>query len=78
MVIKNVKRHGQLNYTYSGEIDRTKVIVVFENGLTPVQGDIDVTLGKMVTKNGQNFYYVRGYKTSGPEKPRSNFYGDFH
>lgn len=61
MVIKNIKRHGSVVYQYFGEIDGQKVIVVFEDGAKPVEGDIKVTLGKIVIKNNQNFCYVKSY-----------------
>lgn len=62
MIIRNIKKHGTSVLSYSGEIENSKVIVVFENGVKPVEGDIQVTLGKMITKNNQNYYYVRGYQ----------------
>ena len=62
MVIRNIKKHGTDHFSYSGEIENSKVIVVFENGISPIEGDIQVVLGKMITKNNQNFYYIREYK----------------
>lgn len=63
MLIRNVRKHGTTNFnlSYSGEIEGSKVIVVFENGVYPTEGDIDVTVGKMITKKGQNFFYVKEY-----------------
>lgn len=61
MEIRNIKRHGTSKYTYSGEVGGNKVIVIFENSL-PVEGDIKVISGKMVTKNNQNFYYINKYE----------------
>ena len=65
MVIRKVKKHGIENISYSGEIGNTLVRVIFENGSPPVEGDIEVTVGKMVTKNRQNFYYVKSYQRVG-------------
>lgn len=62
MIIKKIKRHGTEIFTYSGEVGDQKVIVVFEDGAIPIEGDLRVILGKMVTKNNQNFYYVKSYK----------------
>lgn len=61
MVIKNIKRHGSVVHQYSGEVEGQKVIVVFEDGAKPVEGEIKVTLGKIVIKNNQNFCYVKSY-----------------
>lgn len=61
MVIKNIKRHGLAVHQYFGEIEGQKIIVVFEDGAKPVEGDIKVTLGKIVIKNNQNFCYVKSY-----------------
>lgn len=61
MVIKNIRRHGSVVHQYSGEVEGQKVIVVFEDGAKPVEGEIKVTLGKIVIKNNQNFCYVKSY-----------------
>lgn len=62
MIIKKVKKHGTENITYTGEIDNSLVRVVFEDGAIPTEGNIKVTLGKLITKNDQNFYYIKSYK----------------
>ena len=62
MVVKKVKKHGTENITYTGEIDNSLIRIVFEDEAVPTEGDIQVTLGKLVTKNGQNFYYIKAYK----------------
>ena len=62
MIIKNLKKHGTENITYTGEIDNSLIRVVFEDEAIPIEGNIKVTLGKLITKNGQNFYYIKSYK----------------
>ena len=62
MEILNIKRHGKDTFTYFGEVANNKVLVVFENEALPVEGNIQVIKGKMITKNGQNYYYVSSYR----------------
>ena len=62
MEILNIKRHGKDTFTYFGEVANSKVMVVFENEAVPVEGNIRVTKGKMVTKNSQNYYYISSYE----------------
>ena len=61
MLLRKVKKHGQANITYTGELGETRVIVVFENEAKPTEGDIKVTNGKVVTKGDMSYYYVRDY-----------------
>ena len=61
MILKKIRKHGQVNTTYTGEVGDTKVVVVFENEAKPVEGDIKVTNGKIVTKGDMNYYYVKSY-----------------
>lgn len=65
MIINKVRKHGVENFTYTGELGNSLIRVVFEDGAIPTEGNIKVTLGKMITKNGQNFYYVKSYKIEG-------------
>ena len=60
MVVDNIKRHARGDYT--GEVAGTKVILVFENCIPTEGKTIKVTSGKMITKNNQNYYYVREYQ----------------
>lgn len=62
MIVKNIREHGTTNKTYSGEIDSSKVIIIFEDGCQPTLGNIEVTLGKVVIKNRMNYLYIRGYE----------------
>jgi hypothetical protein len=62
MIIKKIKKHGIENITYTGEIDNSLIRLVFEDGAVPVEGSIKVLVGKLVTKNDQNFYYIKSYK----------------
>ena len=63
IVARNIKEHGVNNKTYSGEVDSSKVIIIFEDGCIPLTGgDIKVITGKMVIKNGMNYLYVRDYR----------------
>ena len=62
MIVKDIREHGTTNKTYSGEMDSSKVIVIFEDRCKPILGDIEVTLGKVVIKNGMNYLYIRSYK----------------
>ena len=61
MIIKNIKKHGNTNITYTGEIDNSLIRVIFEDEALPTEGNIKVILGKLITKNGQNFYYIKSY-----------------
>lgn len=68
MEIYNIKKHGENQPTYFGEIGNSKVLVVFENEALPVEGNIRVLLGKMITKNNQNYYYVSRYELGENQK----------
>ena len=61
MILKKVRKHGNTNITYTGEVGNIRVVVVFEEGVTPLEGDLNVINGKMVTKGNMNYYYVKGY-----------------
>ena len=62
MIIRKIKKHGTENITYTGEIGDSLIRVVFEDGAIPVEGNIKVVIGKLITKNDQNFYYIKSYK----------------
>lgn len=62
MEILNIKKHGEKNHTYFGELANNKIMVVFENDCIPVEGNIKVLRGKLVTKNSQNYYYISSYE----------------
>ena len=61
MLLKNVKKHGISNISYTGDLGDTRVVVIFEEGVNPVEGDIEVTNGKIITRGPMNYYYIKGY-----------------
>lgn len=62
MTVKNIKKHSGADPHYTGELGDTKVYLTFEDEATPTEGDINVLLGKLVTKNNLNCYYIRKYE----------------
>lgn len=68
MILKKIRKHGSTNITFTGELGNTRVNVVFEEGVTPIEGVIKVTNGKVITKGDLNYYYVKSYVEVDSEK----------
>ena len=62
MKIMEITKKNNASIKYVGKLCGIPVTVLFINGAIPIEGNINIFDGTLISKNDKNYYYVKDYK----------------